>query len=49
MALPDDEAGPHRILQTLTALCRTSLVRDDVAPASKAARREAARAGLTRG
>jgi hypothetical protein len=42
-AFPDPGvAGPHRILQTLTALCRTPPVRDEVAPASKAAR-----AGLT--
>jgi hypothetical protein len=47
-ALPDPGvAGPHRILQTLTALCRTPLVGDEVALASKAARQEAARAGLT--
>lgn len=47
-AFPDrGAAGPHRILQTLAALCRTPLVRDEVAPASKAARQEAARAGLT--
>nr|BFE71759.1 hypothetical protein GCM10020092_050600 [Actinoplanes digitatis] len=45
---PDaDAAGPHRLLQTLTALCHTTLVRDQIAPASKAARREATRAGLT--
>jgi hypothetical protein len=29
-------AEPYRILQTLTALCRTPLVRDESAPASKA-------------
>ncbi|WP_203896961.1 hypothetical protein [Virgisporangium aliadipatigenens] len=44
--LPDySSAGPHRLLQTLTALCRAPLVRDEVEPASKAARKELSRTG----
>jgi hypothetical protein len=39
-------AGPNRILQAFTALCRTPLVRDETAPGSKAARRDTASAGL---
>jgi hypothetical protein len=47
-ALPDPAAAdPYRLLQTLTALCRTPLVRDESARASKAAQQEIARAGLT--
>jgi hypothetical protein len=40
-------AGPHRIVQTLTALCRSPLVREEAAPVSKDARQEATRSGLT--
>ena len=49
-AVPPDHggpAGPHRILQTFTALCRTRVIREDTHTGSKAARQRAARAGLT--
>jgi hypothetical protein len=39
-------ASPHRLLQALSALIRTPLVRDEITPSSKAARRDAERADL---
>ena len=48
-ATPEDEggpAGPNRILQTLVALCRTPLVKDEHAHTSPASRQRATKAGV---
>jgi hypothetical protein len=48
-ATPEDEggpAGPNRILQTLVALCRTPLVKDEHAHTSAASRQRATKAGV---